>query len=158
MAAPLPVLLAEQLGARLAGLVNCFWPQIMASAREHLVPWVDRNAPELATPARLAFLDLGVVADDLQHAVRGAWWRLRDLLVGQSAQLVVSGNGDWAVRVTSRLRCPAADGVGIIELTTEERLRLGAITGEIPAGQLEACRGASIDIVRIRDHLLSDTA
>jgi hypothetical protein len=151
------VVLANQVGAGLAGVVVCLWPQIMAAAREHLVPWIDRNAPELAAAVRLAFQDLDVGADDLRRAVRSAWRQLRALLIGQTAQFVGAGNGEWAILITSRLRCPAPDGTAVIELTTEQGLRREAVAGENRARRLEELRGAPIDIVRIRDDLLSGT-
>jgi hypothetical protein len=157
MAVPLPAVLADQVGAGLAGVAVRLWPQIMASAREHLVPWIDRNAPDLAAPVRLAFHDLDIVADELRQAVRGAWQRLRVLLIGQTAQLVGADDGGWAIRITSRLRDPAHAGAGppVIELMTEDGLCWESLPAGIRAAALNGFRGASIDIVRIRDDLLS---
>lgn len=155
MPLPLPAVLADQVGATLAGVAVCLWPQIMASAREHLVPWVDRNAPDLATPVRLAFHDLDIVADELRQAVRGAWQRLRAVLIGQTVQFVGADDGQWTIRILSRLRNPAPAGAPVIELMTEDVLCWEALPGEIRAAGLTGFRGASIDIVRIRDGLLS---
>jgi hypothetical protein len=158
MAGPLAAILAGQLGTGLAGVAACLWPQIMASAREQLVPWIDRNAPDLAASVRLAFQDLDIVADELRHAVRGSWRRLRVLLIGQTVQFVTTSSGEWAVRIVSCLRDPALAGTCVIELTTEERLRWEALPEEIRAGGLDGFGGAPIDIIRIRDDLLSDSA
>lgn len=158
MAVPLSAILADQLGSGLAGVAACLWPQIMSSAREQLVPWIDRDVPDLAASVRLAFQDLDIVADELRHAVRGSWRRLRVLLIGQTVQFVTTSNGEWAVRVISRLRQPTLIATPVIELTTEEGLRWEALPEEIRVGGLDRFRGVSIDIVLIRDALLSDMA
>jgi hypothetical protein len=125
MAVPLSAILADQLGSGLAGVAVCLWPQIMSSAREQLVPWIDRDVPDLAASVRLAFQDLDIVADELRHTVRGSWRHLRVLLIGQTVQFVTTGDGEWAVRVISCLRHPALIGAPIIAMTTEEGGRAG---------------------------------
>jgi hypothetical protein len=155
MAMPLPILV-DQVGAGLAGVAAYFWPQIMASAREHLVPWVDRNAPELAVPVRLAFQDLDTVAGGLRRAVCVAWRRLRTVLVGQTAQFVIAGSGGWALRITSCLRNPASEGTACIELVTEQELAWETLPKQIRAVGLHGLRNATIDIVQARDKLLSE--
>jgi hypothetical protein len=156
MTASLPAMLVDQLGTGPTRIALRLWPQIMASAREHLIPWIDQNAPELAGPTRLAFQDLDIVADELRHAVRSAWRRLRVVLVGQTVELVTAGDGEWAIWVTSRLCNPAPDGAPVIELKTKERLRRESLPEEICAEGRPRFRSASIDIVQIRDDLLSE--
>jgi hypothetical protein len=158
MTVPLPAMLADQLGTGPAAIAIGLWPQIMASAREHLIPWVDQNVPELATPARLAFQDLDIVADELRYAVRGAWRRLRAVLVGQTAQFMVTGNGECVIRIISRLRAASSAGAPSVELATEERLHWDCLPEEIRVAGLDGFRSAPIDIMRIRDDLLSGPA
>jgi hypothetical protein len=155
MTVPLPAMLTDQMGTGPARIAICLWPQIMASAREHLIPWIDQNAPELAAPTRLAFQDLDIVADELRHAVRDAWRRLRVVLIGQTAQFVTADNGEWAIRIISRLRNPVPEGTPVIELITEERLRRESLPEEISAIGLDGFPSSPIDIVQIRDDLLS---
>jgi hypothetical protein len=155
MAVPLPILV-DQIGAGLAEAAIYFWPQIMASAREHLVPWVDRNVPELAAPVRLAFQDLDSVAGGLRHAVSVAWLRLRTVLAGQTAQFVAAGSGEWVLRITSCLRNPATGGAAVIELVSEQALDWATLPVHFRAAGLDAFRDATIDIVRARDKLLAE--
>jgi hypothetical protein len=158
MATFLPPILADQMGAELAGIAVRCWPQIMACAREGLVPWIDRNTPELAAPVRLAYQDLDMVADGLRSVVRIAWRRLRSVLIGQTAQFVMGGSGEWAVRITSCLRTPAAGRGPAIELVTEQELDWKMLPEEIRAAGLDGFGGASIVITRTRVRLLSDPA
>lgn len=155
MTVPQPAMLAEQLGAGPARIAVGLWPQIMASTREHLIPWIDQNAPELAAATRLAFHDLDNVADELRQAVSGAWRRLRVVLVGQTVQFAPAGNGEWAIRITSRLRSPSLERAPVVELTTEESVCCESLLAESRAAGLAGFRSASIDIIAIRDHLLS---
>jgi hypothetical protein len=156
MTVSLPAMLADQLGAATAGVAVSLWPQIMALAREHLIPWIDQNVPELAGPARLAFHDLDIVADELRRAVRGSWRRLRVVLIGQTVQFGTASDGEWVILITSRLRGRAAADAPVVVLTTVERLSLEWLPEEVRATGLNQFRSAAIDVAQIRDDLLSE--
>jgi hypothetical protein len=158
MTVPQPAMLAEQLSAGPARIAVGLWPQIMAAAREHLIPWIDENVPELAATTRLAFHDLDIVADELRQAVTSAWQRLRAVLIAQTVQFTAAGNGEWAIRITSRLRDPAVMCAPVAELTTEAILRCESLLADSGADGLAGFQSASLDIARIRDDLLSRTS
>jgi hypothetical protein len=158
MTVSLPALLADQLGTASAGVAVSLWPQIMALAREHLIPWIDQNVPELAGPARLAFHDLDIVADELRRVVRGSWRRLRVVLIGQTVQFGMASDGEWVIRITSRLRGPTAGDTPVVVLTTEERLCLEWLPEGVSVAGLNQFRSAAIDIAQVRDDLLAEAA
>jgi len=156
MTVSLPATLTDRIGAGPASFAVCLWPQIMASAREQLIPWIDENAPELAASSRLAFQDLDIVADELRHVVRNSWRRLRVVLIGQVVQFFTTGGGEWGIRIVTQLRNPAPEGAPVIELTTEEGLRWESLPGEIRALGVDELLNIPLNIVQIWEELLSD--
>jgi hypothetical protein len=155
----LTVVLAGVVGAGLAAVAVYFWPTIMGWAREHLLPWVDVNVPDLAGAVRLAFHDLDRISVELRRAVRTTWWRLRQVLLGQVATFVEARAGEWAVQITSSLRAPRQAGRPVVEVVTEQRLDWGELPEEIRAQALaNGLRDVSLDVMRARDRLLSEPA
>jgi hypothetical protein len=155
----LTLVIATLVGAGLVGAVVYFWPQIMSWAREHLLPWVERNVPELAESVRLAFADLDKVAVGLRRAVRAAWRRLRTMLLSQTAQFFGLVNGEWAIRITSYLRNLDKRDKRDVRMVTEERLEWEDLPEEIRAEAMSnGINGTTIDITKARDQLLEETA
>jgi hypothetical protein len=154
----LTLLLVVLVGAGLAGVCAYLWPQIMTSAREHLLPWIDWNVPGLAESVRLAFHDLAKIAIELGRAVQAAWCKLRAVLLSQVVTFVELFNGDCAMRITSKLRGPGDCHQSSVTVITEQELDWEAVPEEIRvAARSSDLRGVSIDIVRARDQLLTET-
>jgi len=155
----LTLVLAGLVGGALAGVAVYYWPQIMSWAREHVLPWIDRNTPDLAAPVRLAFADLDIVAVGLRRAVRHAWRKLRAVLVSQTAEFVGPLDGQWAVRLTSCLRPLEEGGRPCVTMVTEQALAWEELPADVRAAAMSnGVGGMTIDIVRARDQLLSETA
>src|ERR1700680_40544 len=131
--APLAIILVALVGAALAAVAVYFWPQIMSWAREHLLPWVDKNIPELAEAVRLAFQDLDKIAVELRRAVRTAWRKLRHVLLSETAVFVERYKGEWAVRITSFLRNLEQGEKPVVKVITEQRLDWQDLPEEIRA-------------------------
>jgi hypothetical protein len=154
----LTVVLTGLVGAGLAGVAVYFWPRIMSWAREHLLPWIDRNVPELADAVRLAFQDLDKVAVGLRRTVRAAWRRVRSVLLSQAAEFVSLWNGAWAVRITSYLRDLEASDKPVARVVTEQEVDWEDLPADIRAEAMaNGINGTTIDIVRARDQLLAET-
>jgi hypothetical protein len=154
----LTLILAGILGAGLAGIAAYFWPQIMTCAREHLLPWIDRNVPDLAGSVRLAFHDLDKIAAELCRAVRAAWRQLRVVLLSQVATFVELFNGACAIRITSRFRILENRDTAPVTVVTEQELDWEDLPDEVRAAAMsDGITGMSIDIVRARDQLLTET-
>jgi hypothetical protein len=157
--APLVIILASLIGAALAAVAVYFWPQIMSWAREHLLPWVDRNMPELAEAVRLAFQDLDKIAVELRRAVRTAWHKLRTVLLSETATFVEKANREWAVQITSYLRNLDERDKPVVRVVTEQYLDWEDLPPEIRAQAMSnGLAGRSIDIVKARDELLAETS
>jgi hypothetical protein len=155
----LTLVLTGLVGASLAGVAVYFWPRIMSWAREHLLPWIDGNAPELAGAVRLAFQDLDKVAAGLRRSVRAAWRRVRSVLLSETAEFVSLWNGAWSIRITSYLRNLEAADKPVVRLVTEQALDWEDLPAEVRAEAMaNGANGMSIDIVRARDQLLAETA
>ena len=143
----------------LVGVVGYFWPQTMSWAREHILPWIERNIPGLANSVRLAFQDLDKVADDLRRTVQAAWHSLRTALVSQTAQFVGLANGAWVIRFISCMRSLERSGRHFEYIVSEQELDWGSQPEEVRAAALaNGLNSACIDIVRARDRLLAETA
>lgn len=143
----------------LVGVVGYLWPQTMSWAREHILPWVERNIPDLANSVRLAFQDLDRVADDLQQVVRAAWCRLRAVLVSQSAQFVRLPNGSWVIRFLSCLRVRNGGGEEVACVAGEQQLDWAGQCQEIHAVAVaNGLSGTCVDVVRARDRMLAASA
>lgn len=154
--APLMVILTGLTGT-LATVVAYFWPQLMTWTREHLLPWVDKYAPDLAQAVRLAFHDLDRVGVGWHRVVRTAWQNLRNVLISQSATFIQIPNGDWAVQITSSVRNIAEEDKPIITVASEQRLVWEDLPDEVRALALSnGLDGTSIDILQARDLLLAD--
>lgn len=155
----LTAILTALVGTALGAVVAYFWPQIMSWAREHVLPWVDRNFPELAESVRLAFQDLDPAAVALRRAVRAAWRKLRAVLVSQTAEFVALFNSsEWAVRITSYLRALEEGDQPFVKVVTEQGLRWDELPADVRAAATSnGISGATIDIVKARDQLLSQT-
>lgn len=154
----LTLVLVGLVGAGLASVAAYFWPQIMTCAREHLLPWIDRNVPDLAESVRLAFHDLDKIAVELCRAVRVAWRKLRAVLLSQVATFVELFNGDCAIRITSNLRIGEGRDTTPVTMVTEQELDWESLPEEVQAAVMShGVRGTSIDIVRARDQILTDT-
>jgi hypothetical protein len=157
--APLVLILASLIGGALVAVAVYFWPQIMTWAREHLLPWIDRNIPELAQAVRLAFQDLDKVAVELRRAVRSAWRRLRAVLLSETATFVKLVSGEWAVRITSYLRNVEQADKPVVKVVTEQHLNWEDLPADIRAEAMSnGLHGKSIDILKARDRLLTETA
>lgn len=142
----------------LVGVVGYFWPQVMSWAREHILPWIERNIPDLANSVRLAFQDLDKVADDLLRAVRVAWRRLRTVLVSQTAQFIGATSDTWVIRFMACLRAPW-HGEYVVYVAGEQELDWVGQPEEIRAAAIaNGLNGTWIDIVRARDRLLAGAA
>jgi hypothetical protein len=140
----------------LVGVVGYLWPQTMSWAREHVLPWVERNIPDLANSVRLAFQDLDKVADDLQQVVRAAWYRLRTVLVSQAVQFVRLADGAWVIRFISCLRVPDGSGEEVACVAGEQQLDWAGQSGDIRAVAVaNGLSGTWIDVVRARDRMLA---
>lgn len=154
--APLIVILTGLTGT-LATVVAYFWPQLMTWTREHLLPWIDKYAPDLARAVRLAFHDLDNVGVGWRRVVRIAWQSLRNVLVGQSATFVQASNGDWAVQITSSVCNLSAENEPITTIATEQRLAWECLPDEVRVYALSnGLDGTSVDILHARDLLLAD--
>jgi hypothetical protein len=131
----------------------------MSWAREHVLPWIERNIPGLANSVRPAFQDLDEVADDLRRTVRAAWHSLRTALVSQTAHCVGLADGAWVIRFISCLRDLERGGKHLVYIVSEQELGWGSQPEEIRAVALaNGLNGTWIDIVRARDRLLAETA
>lgn len=154
--APLTGILTGLIGT-LATVVAYFWPQLMTWTREHLLPWVDKYAPDLAPAVRLAFHDLDKIGVGWRHLVRTAWRNLRNVLVSQTATFVHSPNGDWTVQIASSVRNLTEEDKPAVTIATEQRLAWEQVPDEVRAHALSnGLDGTSIDILRARDQLLAD--
>jgi hypothetical protein len=154
--APLIVILTGLTGA-LASVVAYFWPQLMTLTREHLLPWVDKHAPDLAPAVRLAFHDLDEIGVGWHRVVRTAWQNLRDVLISQSATFIQESNGEWVVQITSSVRNLADANKPIMTIATEQCLVWEQLSDEVRAHALEeGLDGTSIDILHARDLLLAE--
>jgi hypothetical protein len=143
----------------LAGVVGYLWPQIMSWAREHILPWIERNIPDLANSVRLAFQDLDEVADDLKCSVRVAWRGLRTALVSQSAQFVGQADGSWVIRFVSCLHDLERSGEHVVSVVSEQELDWASQPEVIrEMAVANGLNGTWIDIVRARDRLLAQAA
>jgi hypothetical protein len=155
----LTLVLSGLVGSALAGVAAYYWPQIMSWAREHVLPWIDRNIPELAESVRLAFQDLDNVAVGLRRTVRAAWLKLRNVLISQVAEFVKLFNGNWAVRITSYLRTLEDGDQPYVKVVTEQGLRWEELPEDVRAAAMSnGINGTKIDIVKARDQLLTETA
>jgi hypothetical protein len=154
----LTLVLTALVGSALVGVAVYYWPQIMSWAREHVLPWVDRNIPELADSVRMAFQDLDNIAVGLRRAVRAAWRKLRKVLISQVAEFVQLLNSDWAVRITSYLRTLEQADKPYVKVVTEQELRWEELPPDVRAAAMSnGVNGMKIDIVQARDQLLSET-
>jgi hypothetical protein len=154
--APLMVVLTGVAGT-LAAVVAYFWPQLMTWTREHLLPWVDRYAPDLAPAVRLAFHDLDKVGVGWHRTVREAWQNLRHVLVSESATFIQAPNGDWEVQITSTVRNLADEEKPVITIVTAQHLVWEHLPDDVRARALsDGLDGTSIDILYARDMLLAD--
>ena len=154
--APLIGILTGLIGT-LAAVVVYLWPQLMTWTREHLLPWVDKHAPNLAPAVRLAFHDLDAIGDGWRNAVRTAWQNLRNVLISQTATFVRTPSGDWAVQISSSVRPAPEEDQPVVTITTEQLLTWENLPDEVRADALSnGLGGTSIDILRARDQLLTD--
>ncbi|WP_333769859.1 hypothetical protein [Streptomyces sp. IBSBF 2435] len=154
---PLVLVLAPMVGTALAALAVYFWPTLMSWAREHLLPWVDRVLPGLAADVRLAFQNLDKISVDLRRAVRGAWHRLRRVLLSEVATFVQLADDQWAVRITSFLRNVEDAEKPVVKIVSEQPVSYDDLPDNIRAQVLTGgLKKASLDIVEGRDQLLSE--
>jgi len=154
--APLIVILTGLTGA-LAAVVAYFWPQLMTWTREHLLPWVDRYAPDLAPAVRLAFHDLDKVGVGWRRTVRAAWQNLRNVLISQSATFIREPNGDWEVQIISTVRSLSAEDNPAITIVTAQHIAWEYLPDEIREHALSnGLDGTCINILYARDMLLAE--
>lgn len=154
---PLVLVVAPMVGAALTALAVYFWPTLMGWAREHLLPWVDRVVPALATDVRMAFQNLDKISVELRRAVRAAWQRLRRVLLSEVATFVRLFNDKWAVRITSFLRNVEDAEKPVVKIVTEQPLSYDDLPDEIRAKVLAGgLEKTTLDIVEGRDQLLTE--
>ncbi|RKS74313.1 hypothetical protein BZB76_2824 [Actinomadura pelletieri DSM 43383] len=155
--APLALILAPLVGVAVAAVAVYFWPAIMGWTREHLLPWVDRNIPELADAVRLAFQNLDGIAVDLRRMVRSAWRRLRKVLLHETARFVELADTGWAVQITSYLRTLEEGEKPVVRVVTEQKLAWDELPEEIRAQALsDGLHDSAFDVTKTRDQLLSE--
>jgi hypothetical protein len=99
--------LAIVLGlAAIAGTaaITIYWTKIVNWARNSLMPWVDKNIPELSDFVRDAFVVLDKAVASIRVAAKAAWQRLRQTLLQQVAEFEQLTPSTWLLRVTSWMK------------------------------------------------------
>lgn len=153
---PLSAILAT-LYAAFSSIVLYFWPKLMGWAQEHLLPWADRYLPLVAEEVRLAFAEIDKVAVELRSAVKGAWRKLRTVLLSETAQFVRLLNDQWAVRITSYLRNLEEGAKPFVRTVTEQHVDWDDLPAEIRSQALaNGISDQTIDIRTVRDRLLDE--
>ena len=148
--------LAGLVGPGHVGVALHFWTLVMTWASDHLLPWIDLNAPELAETARMAFRILDSADDGQVLAIRAAWRKLRHVLLSQEAEFVRDSAGE-AIRITSYIRRTGESG-SVVGVSTIRQLGWEGWPAEIGAAAISNQEdGSKIDIVKARDWLLLGT-
>ena len=81
--------------------LTIYWTKIVNWARNSLLPWVDKNIPELSDFVKDAFVVLDKVVVAMRAAAKAAWQRLRQTLLQQVAEFEQLTPSTWLLRITS---------------------------------------------------------
>jgi hypothetical protein len=103
--------------------VVIYWTKILNWGLNSLLPWVDKNIPELSKFVRDAFVVVDKVAAPLRALVKEKWQRVRQALLQQVAEFEQLTASTWLLRITSwvkvKLNATASESV-VKQIQTEQ--------------------------------------
>lgn len=145
-------------GGVLAGLILAFWPSLMNWSRNHLLPWMDRHAPQLADDVRRAFVVLDGLAVKARRTLRAAWRRVRAVLLDEVATFVRGLNERWSVRITSYLRNLEAAEKPYVRIVTEQALDYDDLPENVRAADLRSEISDEVSVTKLMDEAMTETS
>jgi hypothetical protein len=81
--------------------VVIYWTKILNWGLTSLLPWMDKNIPELSGFVRETFVRIDKVAAPLRAMVKDKWQRVRQALLQQIAEFEQLTANTWLLRITS---------------------------------------------------------
>lgn len=143
--------------AAIAGTVAVavYWTKIVNWARNSLMPWVDKNIPELSIFVRDAFVVLDKLATPMRALAKAAWQRLRQTLLQQVAEFEQLASGTWLLRITSwvKVKLNALDPEPVVKrIQTEQVIPYSDLPPQVREQLLREDKTTHrIDVTKARD-------
>ncbi|MFF4983597.1 hypothetical protein ACFY3O_26560 [Streptomyces sp. NPDC001046] len=155
---PLPILIWMAFAGGAAWLVakavETLWARVLQWAEQSLLPWAEARFPALAQDLRLAYLHIHDLSARKLDEVRGAWLRVRQVLLDQTAELIRRPNGHWALKLTSVVVDAARQGQPPRKQQQEVWTELGELSEEELARWRAFHEKGTLQIVQTRDNEL----
>jgi hypothetical protein len=140
----------------LAGLVLAYWPRLIKAARDHLLPWIERHAPQLAPDVRQAFVVLDNLAVSARQALKGAWRRVRAVLLDEVARFVRGANERWSLQVTSYLRNLERREKPFVRVVTEEAVDYEDLPANVREADLRSQISDDVNLTQLMDEAMTE--
>ena len=141
-----------------SAIVAIYWTKILNWAQKSLMPWVDKNLPELSDAVRTAFVIADKAMSPARAAVKAAWQRVRTYLLKQIAEFEQVSNNSWMLRISSwvRVRLDAMDPAPAVKLIqTEQLISFDELPPEIREQLLRKGETTQrVDVTRAQDNEL----
>jgi hypothetical protein len=104
--------------------VVIYWTKILNWGLNSLLPWVDKNIPELSNFVRDAFVVIDKVATPLRALVKEKWQRVRQALLQQIAEFEQLTPSTWLLRITSwvKVKLNALDPEPVVKQVQTEQV------------------------------------
>jgi hypothetical protein len=104
--------------------VVIYWTKIVNWARNSLMPWIDKNIPELSEFVRDAFVMIDKVAAPIRDLAKTAWQRVRQTLLHQVAEFEQRTQNTWLLRITSwvKVKLDALDPEPVVKQVQTEQI------------------------------------
>ena len=152
---PLPLIVPILVGilAVSAGAALLFWHKVLDWAHNSLVPRLSQWNPKLGELAKEALIALDKVATPMQHAVKRAWTRLRQILLRQIVHLQRESANSWITTVTSWLIPLLEHGSKeVIKQETVYRVPYEQLPQDVREAYIRQNKtGTTLDIVDLRE-------
>jgi hypothetical protein len=135
--------------------VVIYWTKILNWGLNSLLPWVDKNIPELSKFVRDAFVVVDKVAAPLRALVKEKWQRVRQALLQQVAEFEQLTASTWLLRITSwvkvKLNATASESV-VKQIQTEQVISYDELPPQVREQLLrEGKTSQRIDVTEAHD-------
>lgn len=158
---PIPLAVIAIIGAGIvisAAVAIVYWTKILNWALTSLVPWLDKNIPELKHPVQEVFVRIDKLAAPALALLKKTWQQVRETLLQVIEEFEQLSQKEWVLRVTSwvRVKLDALDPAPVVKrVQTEQVISYEDLPQEVREQLLR--KGVTthrIDVTRARDEEL----
>ena len=133
-----------------------FWDQVLLFFQSSILPWINKNLPQLSSIASEALRTLDKVAVTVRRAIKNAWQKLRSWLLKSIIKFSKKTSSVWVKEITSFLIKSFENGSPqIVKRVEEESVAWDSLPDDVREQFLRSNRSThEEDFTAKRDEIL----